>query len=73
MSSIIVKPLVFLEEKLNAYPYIMRIHKSFLVNLKEVKDVASNLSHLYMDSNEMLPVSRQKKQELKKMLEDFFY
>ncbi|MDG2154217.1 MAG: LytTR family DNA-binding domain-containing protein [Crocinitomicaceae bacterium] len=73
VSSIIAKPLVFLEDKLNEYPCIMRIHKSYLVNLKEVKNVASNLSHLYINSTEMLPVSRQKKQELKKMLEDFFY
>ena len=73
VSCIIVKPLVFLEEKLNDYPYIMRIHKSYLVNLKEVKNVASNLSHLYINSTEMLPISRQKKIEVKKILEDFFY
>ena len=69
----IVKPLVFIEKKLEKYPYIMRIHKSYLVNLKKVKKVASDLSNISIDANVMLPVSRQKKQEVKKTLDNFFF
>jgi len=72
-SVLIVKPLVFIEKKLEKYPYIMRIHKSYLLNLKKVKKVASDLSNISIDANVMLPVSRQKKQELKKTLDNFFF
>jgi len=73
VSSIIVKPLVYLENKLTDYPYMFRVHKSYLVNLKKVKNVAGDLTYLSAVDNELIPISRQKKQEVKKMLEDFFY
>lgn len=72
-SSIIVKPLVFLEKKLSDYPYMFRVHKSYLVNLKRVKNVAGDLTYLAVSADELIPVSRQKKQEVRKVLNDFFY
>ena len=52
---------------------MFRVHKSYLVNLKKVKNVAGDLTYLAMSEDKVIPVSRQKKRNVRKVLNDFFY
>jgi len=57
-------PLKDFEIQLKAYPYILKIHRSYIVNLKAIKFISGNAQgyvlHLKNYPQKTIPVSRSK-------------
>jgi len=57
---LIRKPLKVLEQELEAYPEIMRSHRSYLVNKLNIQNIRQNKGKVYLEVNETsIPVSKQ--------------
>lgn len=57
---LIRKPLKVLEHELEAYPEIMRSHRSYLVNKLNIQNIRQNKGKVYLEVNETsIPVSKQ--------------
>lgn len=65
---IVSKPIYEYEELLNGYGFI-RCHQSYLVNKKFIKSfVKEDGGYLLLDDKTQIPVSKQKKEQIKKLL-----
>lgn len=70
---IISKPLRFFEDKLENEKSFIRPHKSFLINLKYVEEYQkSDGGFLKLNSGIVVPISRNKKEEILQKLDDYF-
>ncbi len=69
----ISKPLRYFEDKLIDEKSFIRPHKSFLVNLKFVEEYQkSDGGFLKLHSNKIIPISRNKKEEILNSLDEYF-
>jgi two-component system response regulator LytT len=60
MEYIIHEPLSALEKKIGGYPFL-RVHRAFLINLKEIKEIQQWFNHTFqltMSNGLKIPVSR---------------
>jgi DNA-binding LytR/AlgR family response regulator len=60
-----------MEDTLKAYPMIVRCHRAFLVNLRQVEQIVSRtgtMQLLMMHSRESIPVSRSNMAQVKEAL-----
>jgi DNA-binding LytR/AlgR family response regulator len=60
-----------MEDALQAYPMIVRCHRAFMVNLKQVEQISSNSSAMQLvmlHTHEAIPVSRSNIHKLKELL-----
>jgi len=64
---IVSRTLKEIEELLNCQ-YFYRTHKSYLVNLNYIKSYSRSESGIYLDNNELLPVSNRKNDEFLSVL-----
>lgn len=70
---IISKPLRYFEDKLENEKSFIRPHKSFLINLKYVEEYQkSDGGFLKLNSGIVVPISRNKKEEILQKLDDYF-
>ncbi len=70
---IISKPLRYFEDKLENEKSFIRPHKSFLINLKYVEEYQkSDGGFLKLNSGIIVPISRNKKEEILQSLDDYF-
>lgn len=70
---LVSKPLSFIEEKLKDHSDFFRIHKSYLINLKFVQSLSNDGKMLTISDSIVLPVSRAKNSELRKLIKERFY
>lgn len=69
----ISKPLRYFEDKLIDEKSFIRPHKSFLINLKFVEEYQkSDGGFLKLQSNKIIPISRNKKEEILNSLDEYF-
>jgi two-component system LytT family response regulator len=69
----ISKPLRYFEDKLQDEKSFIRPHKSFLINLKFVEEYQkSDGGFLKLQSNKIIPISRNKKEEILNFLDQYF-
>lgn len=70
---IISKPLRYFEDKLENEKSFIRPHKSFLINLKYVEEYQkSDGGFLKLNPGIVVPISRNKKEEILQSLDDYF-
>jgi two-component system LytT family response regulator len=43
--------------------YFFRIHNSYIINLNKIKEFVKNEAYVVMESNEKIPVARQRKSD----------
>ena len=72
-SILCAKPLRYLEEKLSDNPDFTRTHKSYMININSVESIGGDGSFLSVGGEELIPVSRSKKEQLKVVLKNRFY
>ncbi|MGM0582860.1 MAG: LytR/AlgR family response regulator transcription factor [Bacteroidota bacterium] len=56
-----------MEERINN-KHFLRVHRSYLVNLPQIEKIHGAYNHLEMTDGQTIPVSRRRKNELKKAL-----
>ena len=67
MTYIIHEPLSALEKKIDGHPFL-RVHRAFLLNLKEIKEIQPWFNHTFqltMSNGLKIPVSRSYMKEFK--------
>jgi two-component system response regulator LytT len=67
MEYIIHEPLSALEKKIGGHPFL-RVHRAFLINLKEIKEIQPWFNHTFqltMSNGLKIPVSRSYMKEFK--------
>lgn len=70
---IISKPLRYFDDKLENEKSFIRPHKSFLINLKYVEEYQkSDGGFLKLNSGKVVPISRNKKEEILQSLDEYF-
>ncbi|MBL4861450.1 MAG: response regulator transcription factor [Crocinitomicaceae bacterium] len=72
-TTLITKPLSFIEEKLKDHPHFCRIHKSYLINLSYVDNISNDGRNLTLVKSIILPISRARKNEIKSLINQRFY
>lgn len=66
---LISKPLKYFTDLLRAIPYFYKPHKSFLVNLRYIKEfVKSDGGYVVLDNNKTVSVSKEKRNEFLKIV-----
>lgn len=72
-SEFICKPLKHFVEQLNEMPIFYKPHRSYLVNLKHIKELSKKDGyHLVMSNNKTLPISKDKREEFMTVLSEVF-
>ena len=72
-SEFICKPLKHFAEQLSEMPIFYKPHRSFLVNLKHIKELSKKDGyHLVMSNNKTLPISKEKREEFMTVLNEVF-
>ena len=70
---IISKPLKFFEDKLSREKTFIRPHKSFFINLKYVEEYQKqDGGFLKLSTGKLIPISRNKREEVLECLENYF-
>ncbi len=70
---VVSKPLKYFCDKLDQDATFLRTHKSFLVNIRSVVEyLKEDGGYLKLDSGKMIPISRQKKEEIVEKINQFF-
>lgn len=67
------KPLRYIDERLEQHPDFFRSHKSYMVNLKAIESIAGDYSYINMKRDQVVPVARAKRADLKEVLKQQFY
>ncbi|WP_442873577.1 LytR/AlgR family response regulator transcription factor [Draconibacterium sp. IB214405] len=57
------KNLTWLEQKISS-PYFVRMHRSYIVNLRFIHKIVKNESRLFLANGEKLPVSKSRSNNL---------
>jgi two-component system LytT family response regulator len=72
-SELICKPLKHFVQQLNNLPIFYKPHRSYLVNLKNVKELSKKDGHhLVMSNNKTIPISKDKRDEFMSVLSEVF-
>ena len=72
-SEFICKPIKHFAEQLNEMPIFYKPHRSFLINLKHIKELSrKDGHHLIMSNNKTLPISKDKREEFMTVLKEVF-
>lgn len=72
-SEFICKPLKHFVAQLSEMPIFYKPHRSFLVNLKHIKELSKKDGyHLVMSNNKTLPISKDKREEFMTVLSEVF-
>ena len=70
---VVSKPLKYLCDKLEDDATFLRTHKSFLVNIRCVEEyIKEDGGSLKLNSGKLIPISRQKKEEIVEKINQFF-
>jgi two-component system LytT family response regulator len=60
-------------DQLEDKPIFYKPHRSFLVNLKYIKELSKKDGfHLIMENNKTIPIAKEKKDEFMQMIQDLF-
>lgn len=72
-SDIICKPLKHFEQQLEGNHFFYRLHRSYIVNLKHLKELNKKDGYqITLDNNATIPISKSKHQKFLKMIEYVF-
>jgi two-component system LytT family response regulator len=72
-SQLICKPMKHFVDQLEDKPIFYKPHRSFLVNLKYIKELSKKDGfHLIMENNKTIPIAKEKKDEFMQMIQDLF-
>ncbi len=72
-SQLICKPMKHFVDQLHDKPIFYKPHRSFLVNLKYIKELSKKDGfHLIMENNKTIPIAKEKKDEFLQMIQDLF-
>lgn len=72
-SQLICKPMKHFVDQLEDKPIFYKPHRSFLVNLKYIKELSKKDGfHLIMENNKTIPIAKEKKDEFLQMIQDLF-
>lgn len=73
-SEFICKPLKHFVEQLHEMPIFYKPHRSYLINLKHIKELSKKEGyHLVMSNNKTLPISKDKREEFMTVLKEVFH
>ena len=72
-SELICKPLKHFVAQLQSLPIFYKPHRSYLVNLKHIKELSKKDGHhLIMTNNKTIPISKDKRDEFMTVIQDVF-
>ena len=72
-SQLICKPMKHFVVQLEGKPIFYKPHRSFLVNLKYIKELSKKDGfHLIMENNKTIPIAKEKKDEFLQIIQDLF-
>ncbi|MBE9575986.1 LytR/AlgR family response regulator transcription factor [Flavobacterium proteolyticum] len=72
-SQLICKPMKHFVDQLEDKPIFYKPHRSFLVNLKYIKELSKKDGfHLIMENNKTIPIAKEKKDEFMQLIQDLF-
>lgn len=72
-SQLICKPMKHFVDQLEGKPIFYKPHRSFLVNLKYIKELSKKDGfHLIMENNKTIPIAKEKKDEFMQIIQDLF-
>jgi two-component system LytT family response regulator len=72
-SQLICKPLKHFVEQLQDKAFFYKPHRSFLVNLKYIKEFSKKDGfHLIMENNKTIPIAKEKKDEFLQLIQNVF-
>ena len=72
-SQLICKPLKHFVDQLQQKPIFYKPHRSYLINLKYLKELSKNEGiYLIMENNKSIPLSKEKKEEFMNLINDVF-
>lgn len=72
-SQLICKPMKHFVDQLQDKPIFYKPHRSYLVNLKYIKELSKKDGfHLVMENNKTIPIAKEKKDEFMQMIQDLF-
>lgn len=72
-SQLICKPMKHFVDQLEDKPIFYKPHRSFMVNLKYIKELSKKDGfHLIMENNKTIPIAKEKKDEFMQMIQDLF-
>ena len=72
-SQLICKPMKHFVDQLQDKPIFYKPHRSFLVNLKYIKELSKKDGfHLIMENNKTIPIAKEKKDEFMQLIQDMF-
>ncbi|MDW7694651.1 LytTR family DNA-binding domain-containing protein [Flammeovirgaceae bacterium SG7u.111] len=73
-TTLITKPLKFFVEQLENRSLFFRCHRSFLINLKYIKELSNTeTGYIIMENEEIVPISKSRKKEFLKVIHDIFW
>ena len=72
-SQLICKPMKHFVDQLQDKPIFYKPHRSFLVNLRYIKELSKKDGfHLIMENNKTIPITKEKKDEFMQLIQDMF-
>lgn len=72
-TQLICKPLKHFVEQLDAKPIFYKPHRSYLINLKYMKELSKKDGyHIVMENNKTIPVAKEKKDEFMALVQSLF-
>lgn len=72
-TQLICKPLKHFAEQLSEKPIFYKPHRSYLINLRYIKELAKKDGfHLIMENNKTIPIAKEKKDEFMQLIQDLF-
>ncbi|WP_445713703.1 LytR/AlgR family response regulator transcription factor [Flavobacterium sp.] len=72
-SQLICKPMKHFVDQLQDKPIFYKPHRSYLVNLKYIKELSKKDGfHLIMENNKTIPIAKEKKDEFMQLVQDLF-
>ena len=72
-SELICKPLKHFVSQLSTLPIFYKPHRSYLVNLKHIKELSKrDGQHLVMSNSKTIPISKDKRDEFMKVIQEVF-
>ncbi|WP_062056378.1 LytR/AlgR family response regulator transcription factor [Aquimarina longa] len=70
---IICKPLTYFVSQLNSIPLFYKPHRSYLVNLDQIKEFSKKDGyHLIMENNKTIPIAKNKREEFYRVVKEMF-